>query len=207
MSFPEYTQLPNKLIQDVRRISCLEGTLVRIICKLNKPVTSATLVGRDGFELSLAPVDGQLHTWQAELVVEQSARFELHLVDQAQRRNQSPPRISIRALPNQQATIKVLAPARDLDISPIEEVTVTGRAWDDFGLYRVGIQIAAPGVGPQEIVLGENQPGRSEFDFSHLLAAESMQLKPNDLVTWYLWVEDRDSQGQIRADQHGHVLF
>ncbi len=50
--YPEYTGLEERLIQDVRTISVVEGASLTVLCHLNKAVASATLaekVGREDF--------------------------------------------------------------------------------------------------------------------------------------------------------------
>ena len=47
LAFPEFTQLPEKQLQDVRRISAVVGTEVTLKFLVNKPLEAATLTGDD----------------------------------------------------------------------------------------------------------------------------------------------------------------
>jgi len=57
--YPAYTGLEERLIQDVRTISVVEGTQATIVCHLNKRVASAALAEKEGETISLHSVEGE----------------------------------------------------------------------------------------------------------------------------------------------------
>src|SRR5579863_358269 len=59
LAYPRYTGLDERLVQDFRTLSVVEGTVVTLICHLNKRVVSATLTEKVAEPLALAAVDGE----------------------------------------------------------------------------------------------------------------------------------------------------
>lgn len=196
--FPSYTSLPEKFVQDVRRLSAVEGTELTLICRLNKSVTSAQLVDGDGETIELVASDEPSHTYEAQLTFDRSRRFTLALTDSDGRQNQSPPEFVIKVLPNSPPDLKLVLPTRDVQVSPIEELDLQASAWDDYGLARVGLSFAMPGSQSKEVVLGESLPAKSRLPMVHLLAFEELQAQPDQLLSYYFWAEDIGPDGEVR---------
>jgi len=202
LAFPEFTGLPEKTLQDVRRVSAVAGTKATLRFFLNKPVSSGVLAGEDGDEvdsdvvLAQSPDDPLL--WETTLTIEQSKKFRLKLVDERGRQNKSPPLITINALENQPPNLKLVEPTRDVQVSAIEEVMLQASAWDDFGLERVGISYSVGGELADEIVLSDARPGKEKQPVEYLLALEKLNAVPDQLVSWYFWAEDFSGDGQLR---------
>jgi len=55
--------------------------------------------------------------WETNLIVTQSGKYRLHLIDAQQRTNKSPPALTIKALVNRPPKLKLLEPARDVAVS------------------------------------------------------------------------------------------
>ncbi len=47
VEYPSYTGMAEKTVEDVRRVSVVEGSRLTLLCQLNKPVESARLTGDD----------------------------------------------------------------------------------------------------------------------------------------------------------------
>ena len=139
LQFPEYTRLGEKRIEDVRQATAVEGTKVTITCHLNKHVASAKLVDRDGNEIALQQQPEAPTAFQTEWTLTESRRFRLHLLDDEGRANKAPPELVLNVTPNRPPEINMLRPARDVRVSPIEELAVRAELADDFGLLEYGI--------------------------------------------------------------------
>lgn len=203
LAFPAYTGLEEKLVQDVRRVSAVEGTRLTLTCALNKPVADAELVevaaqDAQAERIALAPVEGQANAYAATLTLDRSRRLELRLVDADGRANRQKAEFTINALPNRPADLKLIAPAKDVEASPIEELDVRASAWDDFGLARVGVSYAIAGQPPVDVVLGENVPGKQHRPVEHVIAFEQLAAEPDQLLSYFFWAEDIDPQGTPR---------
>ncbi|MEX2187193.1 MAG: DUF4175 family protein, partial [Pirellulales bacterium] len=199
--FPSYTGLEEKLVQDVRRVSAVEGTRLTLACELNKPVAKAELIETADGEappIALAAVDGKPGTYAATMTLDRSRRFELRLVDEQGRANRAKAEFVVNVLPNRPPDLKLIAPAKDVEASPIEELDVRASAWDDFGLARVGLSYALGGKPPVDVVLGEGMPGKQHTPLDHTVSFEQLGAQPDELLSHYFWAEDMDAEGKPR---------
>ena len=203
LNYPTYTKLPQKSLQDTRRFSAVVDTEAKLLFHLNKEVTSATLrpVSTDNETLPLSQNKENPLLWETTLTIKKSAKYRLHLLDQQQRANKSPPQLTIKALTNQPPELKLLEPARDIAVSAIEEVSLSASVRDDFGVARTGLAWSIGGGEPQELELASNQSGKQKHVLNHLLELESLQAKPDQLVAWHFWAEDVGPDGSARRTQ------
>ncbi|QEG23598.1 DUF4175 family protein [Mariniblastus fucicola] len=203
LSYPKYTNLPNKVLQDTRRFSAVVGTDAKLRFNLNKEVTSATLrpEGEGGESLQLSQNGENPLLWETDLVIERSAKYRLHLLDAQQRENKSPPRLTIKALENQPPELKLLEPARDLAVSALEEVSMSASVWDDFGIAKTGLAWSIGGGDIRELELANNQSGKQKHVVDHLLELESLNAEPDQLVAWHFWAEDIGPDGESRRTE------
>lgn len=198
LAYPRYTGLEERLVQDFRTLSVVEGTVLTLICHLNKRVATATLTEKGAEPLSLAAVDGDHADYHVTFLCEKSQRLKLELVDEAGRGNLTKTELSIQVVPNQPPTIKPVFPARDYEVSSLEEMDLKATVWDDFGLPRFGMSYALAGKADVNIVLGENAAGKQKHNLAHKIAFEELQAQPDELLSYYFWAEDFDRDGQVR---------
>jgi hypothetical protein len=215
VEFPEYTALPRRTIEDVRRFSVVEGSRLQLDCRLNKPVRSAVLIDDDGkrLELALAGDEFQLASGSWSPEVPERKRYRLELIDQEGRRNRDPEEFVVQVLPNNPPELKVSFPSRDTRVSPIQEVALEARASDDFGLLEYGLVYQTPDGTEQTVVLGgsakatqaeegaesPDQAGRKERALmQHLLALESLDVEPDQLLSYYFYADDVGPDGKPR---------
>src|SRR5205814_1972710 len=112
--------------------------------------------------------------------------------------NKVPAQFIVEALPNRRPELKVATPKGDQRVSPIEEITFRAEAWDDFGMARYGLTYTIAGQPAKEIELGRDTPADERRQFAHLLKLEELGMKPDELVSWFLWAEDIGPDGQPR---------
>ncbi|MCA9032687.1 MAG: hypothetical protein KDA66_17850, partial [Planctomycetaceae bacterium] len=203
LNYPEYTGLQPRSIEDVRRVSAVEGTDVTWICHLNKPVASAKLVADDDTELLLEPVaveEGtapQMRvTWRAEGL--ERHKFKLQLTDSDGRTNREPPSFIVEVVPNRPPELKVAFPAHDLRVSPLQEVSLQANATDDFGLNEYGVVLQLPSGEESTLPLNENAEPVLQSEMAHTLALEALGTVPNDLISYFFYAEDIGPDGQPR---------
>jgi len=198
LAFPDYTGMKEKLVQDVRHISAVEGTTLTLSCFLNKPVASAELVDDDGatFKLDGDETDDSLYA--ASFVLKQSMRLELRLRDEQGRENRYPPKFVINVLPNRPPDLKLARPSRDVQVSPLEELDIQANAWDDFGLQRVGLSLSMPGATQKEVVLGKSLAAKQRIPVEHTVFFEELNAQPDQLLAYYFWAEDKGPDGNLR---------
>jgi hypothetical protein len=199
LAYPKYTGLAERLVQDVRTVTVVEGTELTLICYLNKPVAKATLIEDQAPPIELAAVPASdKPAWQAKITCDRTRRVKLHLLDDAGRKNVQLPSFTINVTPNRPVALKPVFPARDLEASPLEEIDARATAWDDFGVARFGVTYALAGEEPVEVVLGEKAAARERHELVHTMKLEDLQAEPDELFSYHWWAEDLDAAGQAR---------
>jgi hypothetical protein len=208
LKFPEYTKLAEKLVEDTRAVTAVEGTRATLTFRLNKPVKDAQLVpatargGKDPttkpspVPLVVDPNDPSVYT--VALDMRQSQRFALDLIDADGRKAKQPAELTLNVTPNQPPELKLAWPGKDIDVSPIQEMAVKAQVWDDFGVNRVGLSYAMAGQEPKDVVLAESVGGKEKRDVATLLSLEKLSAEPDQLLTYHLWVEDLGPDGGVR---------
>lgn len=203
--YPQYTGMEERTIQDVRTVSAVEGTKLTIQCLLNKRVTTATLVNSradaTGEPIVLAASSADPLKYEATLTLTQSRRLKLELVDDAGRKNQKNDQFTINVLPNQPPVVKPLFPARDLEVSALEELDTKVSVTDDYGVQRVGLSYALAGQTPVEVVLAEKAAPKQKHEFTKQISLEQLGGEPDQLLSYYWWAEDVDAAGNVRRTQ------
>ncbi|MFM8469294.1 MAG: hypothetical protein ACKODH_04895 [Limisphaerales bacterium] len=203
LQFPAYTQLPQKTIEDTRRVSAVEGTTLGYTLQLNKPVKSARLVPRkkDGGEtIAFAVDDAKPFATLANFPLVTSETYNLELVDADGRSNKVSAQFVFDALRNRVPELKLLSPRGDQRVSALQEVQFEEEAWDDFGLRAYGIAWSLGGAEPTLLQLGEGVPAKEKRQFSHLLRLEELGAAPDQLVAWFVWADDIGPDGELRRN-------
>ncbi|HSI15292.1 MAG TPA: hypothetical protein VK961_24805, partial [Chthoniobacter sp.] len=198
LHYPEYTKLPEKKVPDTHRVSAVEGTKMEVAFQLNKPVKSATLVAKDG---STVPLTVDAEKPLAELrdfPLKASQTYELKLEDSDGRTNKLPAQFIVEALPNRRPELKFITPKGDPRVSPIEEVAFRAELWDDFGLSHYGLTINVAGRGEKKIELGGETHADEKKEVAYLLKLEELGVKPDQLISWFLWADDVGPDGKVR---------
>ncbi|HET6406982.1 MAG TPA: hypothetical protein VFG14_03805, partial [Chthoniobacteraceae bacterium] len=201
LHYPEFTQLPDKTIADTRRVSAVEGSKLDLAFQLNKPVRSATLVGKDGTTIPLAIEEGKTTTRLADYPITASQTYELKLEDAEGRTNKVPAQLVIEALPNRRPELKFVTPRGDQRVSPLEEITFRTEASDDFGIAKYGLSYTIAGGEPKEVLLGAVSREQGRAELTHVLKLEETGVKPDELVSWFLWAEDTGPDGKARRTE------
>lgn len=208
LTFPDYTRLSPRRIEDTRRVSAVEGTRLDLTLALNKPVRSARLVGRGATKdtIELQPSPDRPEALLAGHVPAASGTYELQLTDDEDRGAKTPVPFTIDVQPNRPPEIRLALPRGDVRPSALEEVGFEGTVWDDFGVLRHGLAYTLADGAQAEEELGQDAPAREKRAFSHLLRLEELGAKPDDLVTWHAWAEDIGPDGRPRRTQ-GDLFF
>ncbi|MEY2411209.1 MAG: hypothetical protein QOF48_3879, partial [Verrucomicrobiota bacterium] len=201
--YPEYTGLADKRVEETRRISAVEGSKFDLNLKLNKPVTSATLIPKDKSLVTSAIVPLSVETNQAVAVLKSfpvvSAAYELQLVDAEGRTNKLPAQFVFEAVKNRVPELKILSPRGDQKVSSLQEVSFNAEAWDDFGLRDYGLAYSLGGADPKSLSLSTNVSSANERrTFAHLMKLEDLHAQPDELVTWFVWADDIGPDGKVR---------
>ncbi len=205
LEFPDYTSQKLKVVEDVRHISAVEGTKLTLECRLNKPVATATLVDAKDQKITLEADAKDNKLYRTSWTLAESHRFKLQLVDAEKRANKLPEEIVVNVTPNNPPKVALERPARDVEVSPLEELQLKWKAADDFGIVRSGVSYALGGDEPKDIELPTEKP-QKELSLAHLIELESLAGKPDQLVSYFVWAEDIGPDGKPRRAIERHVL-
>ncbi len=196
--YPSYTNLPEKEIKDTRQIGVMEGSKVTLTFTVNKPVDTARLSARDGSELELSKDTEQPNIFTAFLEPARSRRYEVKLVDDQGRANKVPPRFVIDVYKNLPPELKPTFPNRDMEASPLEELTFEADVSDDYGVIAHGFSYTLTGTESKDVKLGDSVTQNQKKTMDYLLELEELGARPDQLLTYYFWADDIGPDGNIR---------
>jgi hypothetical protein len=198
ITYPAYTKLPEKTVEDTRQISVVEGSEVTLTFTLNKPVTTARLAPKTGIAPGLTIDSNYPNLLTTSLTATQSQQYELYMADAQGRSNKLPPRFVIDVQKNRPPVLTPVFPANDVVVSPLEELALEAKVADDYGLIGYGLTYNLAGAQSQDVKLGEGETPNQQPQIRYLLAMESLKAEPDQLLTYYFWADDIGPDGQPR---------
>jgi len=179
--FPAWTGLPNVVEERGGDLRAVEGTEARLEVFTDRPLNDGALVLDNNRELALNGGEGSLY--KGTIGIEKDGMYHVAALDHGQR-----VRISddffIEARTANAPDVRITRPGRDYRSSPIEEVTVSVQAEDDYGLNEVSLDYSVNG-GPEQTVNMLTQKGAKEADASTTIELENFKLVPGDVVSLY----------------------
>ena len=200
LDYPDYTALSDRVIKDTRRITAVEGTELVYRLLLNKPIVAGSLAGRKGGLVNLEVDPTQSNGYLAQFSLAESDTYELNLQDADGRTNKAAVDFVIQVQRNRKAVLKLKSPAGDARFSAVEEVEFEGEIWDDYGMGAYGFAYA---IGDREPVLlehGQRADAKEKRSIEKLLELEGFDLRPQSLITYYLWADDIGPDGELRRN-------
>jgi hypothetical protein len=206
LTFPSYTSLEPKTVEDIRHVTAVEGTELTLLCRLNKDVASAKLVSQDGKIIDLTRDESADHIYRATLELTDPTRFRVNLVDKDGRKNKLSTEIVVNVTRNLPPIVKITRPSRDVRVSPVEELQLKAQLEDDYGVTRHGLALTMPSGETKELVLGTAAKSARKIDADHLIDFEALKAEPDQLLTYHFWAEDIGPNGQPRRSS-GDLFF
>ena len=198
VQYPGYTHLPDKEIKDTQRLTVVEGSKVTLTLALNKPVAAARLTPKEGEEPVLV-VDEQFpNVYTTEITAQSSQQFVLNLTDADGRSNKIPPRFTLDVFKNAPVALIPKFPNRDVQVSPLEELSLEAEVTDDYGVLQYGLVYGMAGVEPRSLTLGESLEAGDKKIVTHVLSLEDVNAQPDQLLSYYYWADDLGPDGIAR---------
>jgi len=196
--FPSYTKRRQKVIKDTRQVSAVEGSQVILTFILNKTVAKAHLVPKEGPGPELTVDLEHPNVYTTSITAAKSERYQLHLTDAEGLTNEVPPRFVIDVHKNLPPELKVVFPNRDVQASPIEELSLEAEVSDDYGVTAYGLSYALAGDQGRDVTFVPPPNSNGKQKILHLLELEKLNARPDQLLTYYFWAEDVGPDGDIR---------
>lgn len=178
------------------------GTKVQLKITTDKPVSNGELKLGDGSAVALS---GHSQVFNADLVVTKDGSYRVALNDVDGLSNAGDTEYFIRMLNDRPPDVRILRPAGDKQVAPLEEVPIEARADDDYGVRSLELVIK-PAAGKEKVVpLGDGTPG-SVATGDHTLFLEDLNVKPGDVVTYYARATDV-GKGRRSTESRSDIFF
>jgi hypothetical protein len=178
------------------------GTRVRVTVHVDKPVTQAALNVTGGAPVALAP-DG--HTLQGVLVIGDDGSYRVALADADGLRNPGDTEYFIRTLQDRPPDVRIVRPASDRQVTPVEEVPIEAKADDDFGVAALDL-VYTIGSGPEKVVPFEREGEPTAVSGRRIVYLEDLPVKPGDFVAYYARARDV-SRGKRSTEARSDIFF
>ncbi len=213
LTYPDYTKLPPKRIEDTRHTAAVEGTRLDLELALNKPVVSAVLEPRKAKDAAVAEAALTLEVSPDKAFAvlrgytpEKNARYDLVLTDADGRRSKQSVPFSFDVVPNRVPEMKLASPKGDQKPSALQEMLFDGTVWDDFGVVACGLEVATPGGEAVMVEFGKDVPAKEKRAFQEMLRFEELSAAPDQLFAWHTWADDIGPDGKVRRTK-GDLFF
>lgn len=177
------------------------GTRVRLTVHADKPVASGELTIAGGRPIALT---GGNQVFNAELTVQQDGSYRVALNDVDGLRNDGDTEYFIRMLNDRPPDVRILRPAGDKQVSPLEEVVIEARADDDYGVRGLELVIKS-NTGKEKVVPlgGGKEPVAAG---QHTVFLEDLNVKPGDVVTYHARATDV-GRGRRSTESRSDIFF
>lgn len=195
--FPSWTGLKNVVDEHGGDLRAVEGTQAALDVVTDRPMHDGVLVLDNGQQIHLT--GGINNHYSGDITMDKDGAYHVAAIDQGQ-----PVRLSedffISANKANPPEVQIVRPGRDYRASPIEEVTISAKATDEFALNDLSLHYSVNG-GPDQTASLLKQKGVKEADGSTTLYLENFKLVPGDLVSFYASAKD------ARAESHTDMFF
>jgi hypothetical protein len=185
--FPEWTGAEPELVENGSQIAAVAGTRVDLIFSTDRALRQGILVHDNTTSEVTQTGDNQ---YRASLLVKQEGEYQLADLfddDRIPLSDKQPIIVLEDALPE----ISFVRPGADWNASPIEEVTVSATANDDFAVERVDLHYSVNGEAWQTIALDPDTEMEHVF-YLEDFGSDGEALVPGDLISYYAEAHDRE---------------
>ena len=111
----------------------------------------------------------------------------------------------IRMLNDRPPDVRILRPAGDKHVSPLEEVAIEARADDDYGVQSLELVVKTAGGKETVVPLGQPVSG-SVATGAHTVYLEDLHVTPGDFVTYYARARDV-GRGRRGTEARSDIFF
>ena len=204
------------------------GTKVQLTINTDKQVANGQLRLGDG---QLVALKGHNQVFTAELTVAKDGSYRIALNDIDGLTNDGDTEYFIRMLNDRPPDVRILRPAGDKQVSPLEEVVIEARADDDYGVRSLELVIKS-NTGQEKVVpidsrsgairaeplahpstslgmtlsLSKGQGAPPVISGAHTVFLEDLNVKPGDVVTYHARATDV-GRGRRSTESRSDIFF
>jgi len=176
---------------DLRAVA---GTVAELTIETDKPLKNGEILMDDGSKIGLQSEAGNFVT--AKVPVEKDGTYHFAATERGESVRLSEDYF-IEARQDQAPTVKIVTPRGDAKVSPIEEVTVTVEASDDFALQAMELHYSVNGAPEKTVNMLPNK-GVKDASGKTVISLEDYKLEAGDVVSIYATA--RDARNTARTD-------
>ena len=200
--YPRAFGLKPRLEEDSGDIYGPVGTRVRISVITDKPITSAALTLGEGKRVALRHgAEGA----EGELLIAEDGSYRVALGDGDGLFNPGDTEYFIRTLEDRPPDVRVVRPAGDRQVTPIEEVAIEARADDDFGIAAFDLVYSVRGGEEKSVPFRRDGSGMT-VNGTRTVYLEDLDVQPGDFVTYYARARDV-SRGKRATEARSDIFF
>ncbi len=201
-AYPPALGLAPRREDDGGDIYAPEGTAVTLRITADRPVGASALVLADGTRVALG-VDGTQSTGQ--LTVRTDGSYRIAFVDDDGVEMPDDTEYYIRTLLDRPPDVRVMRPAGDKQVTPLEEVRIEARADDDFGVRSFDLVMQKAGDAEVVVPLQGNAAGLT-VNGTHTLYLEDLEVAPGDIVSYFVRARDI-GRGKPSSESRSDIYF
>ncbi|MBA3270817.1 MAG: hypothetical protein H0T71_09910 [Acidobacteria bacterium] len=200
--FPRNLGLEPRTDEDSGDIYGPPGTRVRLAIAADKPIATAFLLLDDGRKIAL---DGESQQLDGALTIEADGSYRVALADHDGLETAGDTEYYIRTLDDRPPDVRILRPATDKQVTPLEEVHIEARADDDFGVAALELVFQAA-QGKERVVPLHVTKSALTAAGRHTLFIEDLKVQPGDFVTYYARARDAN-RGRRSSEARSDIFF
>ena len=209
--YPAFANLPPREEHDAGDIYAPAGTRVRVRVHTDKPIASGQMMFAQGPDGAKAAESGVLHPigdrdLEGELLLARDDSYRVRLTDRDGLRSSGDTEYFLRVMDDRPPDVRILRPAADQQITPLEEVAIEARAEDDYGISRFELVYAVAGRQPKIVPFARTNGDALVRAGTQTLAAEDLGVQPGDVITYYARAQRRRPRKAPDRDEERHLL-
>jgi len=190
-TYPAYTGLEPRKIEDGGDVAVLKGTDVRVTITPTMASTGGRVVLGDQESVPLsANADGTL---SAQFKAEHDGFYHVELDSAGGERLPASPQYTVDLLSDLAPTVKLSKPGRDTDATPVQEFFVEAQADDDYAVKNLQLVYSVSGGPEKTIRLFDGVKPVAEVTAGHTFYMEELGVKAGDSVSYYAKATDNDA--------------
>ncbi len=208
--YPAFANLPPREERDAGDIYAPVGTRVRVRVHTDKPIASGQMMfaqgaaAKDAGSGALRPIGDQV--LEGELLLARDDSYRVRLTDRDGLLSSGDTEYFLRVMDDRPPDVRILRPALDQQITPLEEVAIEARAEDDYGISRFELVYAVAGREPKVVLFAPTTGNAIARVGTHTLAAEDLGVQPGDVITYYARARDI-GRGKRPTETRSDIFF
>jgi len=190
-TYPAYTGLEPRKIEDGGDVAVLKGTDVRVTITPTMASNGGRVVLGDNESVPLAAnADGTL---TAQFKAQHDGFYHVELDSAGGDRLPASPQYTVDLLSDLAPTVKLSKPGRDTDATPVQEFFVEAQADDDYAVKNLQLVYSVNGGPEKTIPLFSGTRPVAEVTAGHTFYMEELGVKAGDSLSYYAKATDNDA--------------